>query len=64
MTHVATSTKIGASDAAFYIKEGKVTLTVVSKTEKKATIGILNVDDFFGEGCVAGQRSRVARRLR
>ncbi|MGA8213099.1 MAG: cyclic nucleotide-binding domain-containing protein [Candidatus Sulfotelmatobacter sp.] len=29
------------SDAVFYIKEGKVRLTVVSKIGKEATIGIL-----------------------
>src|SRR6476620_11779846 len=30
------------SDAVFYIKEGKVRLTVVSEAGKEATIGILN----------------------
>jgi CRP/FNR family transcriptional regulator, cyclic AMP receptor protein len=32
-----------------------VRLTVVSKTGKEATIGILNEGDFFGEGCLTGQ---------
>ena len=31
-----------SSDAVFYIKEGKVKLTVVSQIGKEATIGILN----------------------
>jgi len=31
-----------AADAVFYIQTGKVRLTVVSKTGKEATIGILN----------------------
>ena len=35
------------SDAVFYIQKGKVRLTVVSKTGKEATIGILNEGDFF-----------------
>jgi len=35
------------SDAVFYIREGKVRLTVVSKTGKEATIGILNEGDYF-----------------
>jgi CRP-like cAMP-binding protein len=47
------------SDAVFYIKEGKVRLTVVSEVGKEATIGILNQGDFFGEGCLTGQRLRL-----
>ena len=48
-----------SSDAVFYIKEGRVKLTVVSKAGKEATIGILNEGDFFGEGCLTGQRLRL-----
>jgi CRP/FNR family cyclic AMP-dependent transcriptional regulator len=48
-----------SSDAVFYIKEGKVKLTVVSKNGKEATIGILNEGDFFGEGCLTGQPLRM-----
>jgi CRP/FNR family transcriptional regulator, cyclic AMP receptor protein len=48
-----------SSDAVFYLKEGKVKLTVVSEIGKEATIGILNRDDFFGEGCLAGQPLRL-----
>jgi CRP/FNR family transcriptional regulator, cyclic AMP receptor protein len=48
-----------SSDAVFYIKEGKVKLTVVSKIGKEATIGILNKGDFFGEGCLTGQSLRL-----
>jgi CRP/FNR family cyclic AMP-dependent transcriptional regulator len=47
------------SDAVFYIKEGKVRLTVVSQIGKEATIGILNKGDFFGEGCLTGQLLRL-----
>jgi CRP-like cAMP-binding protein len=43
------------ADAVFYIQTGKVKLTVVSKTGKEATIGILSDGDFFGEGSLAGQ---------
>ena len=39
-----------SSGAVFYIQKGKIKLTVVSKTGKEATIGILNEGDFFGEG--------------
>jgi CRP/FNR family cyclic AMP-dependent transcriptional regulator len=47
------------SDAVFYIQKGKVRLTVVSKSGKEATIGILNEGDFFGEGCLTGQTLRL-----
>ena len=48
-----------SSDAVFYIREGKVKLTVLSKSGKEATIGILNEGDFFGEGCLTGQPLRL-----
>jgi CRP/FNR family cyclic AMP-dependent transcriptional regulator len=47
------------ADAVFYIQTGKVKLTVVSKTGKEATIGILSDGDFFGEGSLAGQALRM-----
>jgi CRP/FNR family cyclic AMP-dependent transcriptional regulator len=48
-----------SSDSVFYIKEGKVRLTVVSRVGKEATIGVLNEGDFFGEGCLTGQPLRL-----
>jgi CRP-like cAMP-binding protein len=48
-----------AADAVFYIQEGKVRLTVVSKVGKEATLGILSQGDFFGEGGLAGQHLRM-----
>ena len=48
------------ADAIFYIQGGKVKLTVVSKQGKEAVVGILGADDFFGEGCLAGQPVRMA----
>jgi CRP/FNR family transcriptional regulator, cyclic AMP receptor protein len=47
------------ADAVFYIQTGKVKLTVVSKTGKEATVGILSDGDFFGEGSLAGQALRM-----
>jgi CRP-like cAMP-binding protein len=47
------------ADAVFYILKGKVRLTVVSKTGKEATIGILSQENFFGEGSLAGQALRM-----
>jgi CRP/FNR family cyclic AMP-dependent transcriptional regulator len=48
-----------AADAVLYIQTGKVILTVVSKSGKEATIGILGEGDFFGEGSLAGQPLRM-----
>jgi CRP-like cAMP-binding protein len=48
-----------AADSVFYIQEGKVKLTVVSKIGKEATLGILSEGGFFGEGCLAGQSLRM-----
>ena len=47
------------ADSVFYIQEGKVRLTVVSKEGKEATIAIVNEGNFFGEGCLAGQLIRM-----
>ena len=48
-----------AADTVFYIQEGKVRLTVVSKIGKEATLGILGEGEFFGEGGLAGQPLRM-----
>jgi CRP/FNR family cyclic AMP-dependent transcriptional regulator len=47
------------ADAVFYIQRGKVRLTVVSKSGKEATIGIVSERNFFGEGALAGQLLRM-----
>jgi CRP/FNR family cyclic AMP-dependent transcriptional regulator len=47
------------ANAVFYIKKGKVRLTVVSKAGKEATLGILSGGEFFGEGSLAGQPLRM-----
>jgi CRP/FNR family transcriptional regulator, cyclic AMP receptor protein len=52
-------TQGNAADAVFYIKSGKVKLTVVSQTGREATIGILSEGNFFGEGSLAGQLLRM-----
>ena len=48
------------ADAIYYIQEGKVKLTVVSQQGKEAVVAILGPNDFFGEGCLAGQLVRMA----
>jgi len=41
------------AEAIFYIQEGRVRLSVLSKQGKEATIGLLGPGDFLGEGCLA-----------
>ena len=48
------------ADAVFYIQRGKVKVTVVSEQGKEAVVAILGTNDFFGEGCLAGQALRIA----
>lgn len=49
----------GMCNYLFYIKKGKIKLTVLSKAGKEATLAILSPTDFFGEGCLAGQPRRT-----
>jgi CRP-like cAMP-binding protein len=42
-----------ASDAVFYIQDGKVKLTVVSQQGKEAVVAVLEPASFFGEACLA-----------
>jgi CRP/FNR family transcriptional regulator, cyclic AMP receptor protein len=48
------------ADSVFYIKSGKVKITVLSDQGKEAVVSVLGKDDFFGEGCLAGQALRLA----
>jgi CRP/FNR family transcriptional regulator, cyclic AMP receptor protein len=48
------------ADSIFYIRRGKVKRTVASQQGKEAIVGILGDDEFFGEGCLAGQPLRIS----
>ncbi len=48
-----------AADSVFYIKKGKVKVTVVSKAGKEAVVAILGQHEFLGEGCLIGQPKRL-----
>ena len=50
----------GQCDSIFFIKKGRVTLSVVSDQGKEAVIGILDAGSFCGEGCLAGQIKRIS----
>jgi CRP-like cAMP-binding protein len=45
-----------SSDAVYYIQEGRVRLSVLSKQGKEATIALLGSGDFLGEGCIASDQ--------
>jgi CRP/FNR family transcriptional regulator, cyclic AMP receptor protein len=47
------------ADAVYYVLRGQVRLTVLSKSGKEATIGIVSEKNFFGEGSLAGQGLRM-----
>jgi CRP/FNR family cyclic AMP-dependent transcriptional regulator len=42
-----------------YIQTGGVKLSVLSKTGPEAVVAMLGPEDFFGEGCLAGQPYRM-----
>ena len=48
------------ADSVFYIKKGKVKVTVLSRQGKEAVVAILGTDEFVGEGCLTGQPKRLA----
>ena len=43
-----------------YVEAGSVRLSVISHAGKEAVIAVLEVGDFFGEGCLTGQSVRTA----
>lgn len=49
-----------AADVLFYIVSGTVKIVVHSEQGKEAVIALLGQDDFFGEGCLAGQSHRLS----
>jgi CRP/FNR family cyclic AMP-dependent transcriptional regulator len=48
------------ADAVFYVQKGKVKVTVISEQGKEAVVAILATNEFFGEGCLAGQALRIS----
>ncbi len=49
-----------AADCVFFLRHGKMKLSVTSQQGKEAIIAILDSGDFFGEGCLAGQPFRMS----
>jgi CRP/FNR family cyclic AMP-dependent transcriptional regulator len=48
------------ADSVFYIQKGRAKLTVVSEQGKEAVVAIVAANEFFGEGCLAGQPLRIS----
>jgi CRP-like cAMP-binding protein len=48
------------ADCIFYLRQGKVKLSVVSQQGKEAIVATLSAGEFLGEGCLAGQPLRMA----
>jgi len=51
------------ANAVFYVKKGKIKVTVVSAQGKEAVVAILGAGEFVGEGCLIGQPKRLATAL-
>ena len=47
------------ANTVFYIQEGTVKLSVLSKTGREAVVAMFGPGDFFGERCLAGQPVRI-----
>ena len=47
------------ADSVMYVRHGGVKLSVLSKTGREAVVAMLGPGEFFGEGCLAGQRVRM-----
>ena len=48
-----------AAGALYYIQKGKIQLPVVSERGKERVVGVLEENDFLGEGCLAEQLMRI-----
>ena len=48
------------ADAVFYIQKGKIKITVASQQGKEAVVALLGPGEFFGEGCLIGQPTRLS----
>jgi CRP/FNR family cyclic AMP-dependent transcriptional regulator len=49
-----------AAASVMYLQKGSIRLSVVSRTGKEAVVAVLEPRTFFGEGCLAGQPTRMA----
>jgi CRP/FNR family cyclic AMP-dependent transcriptional regulator len=48
------------ADSVWYLMHGRVKLAVTSQQGKEAIVTVLGDNEFFGEGCLAGQALRIS----
>jgi hypothetical protein len=48
------------ADSVWYLQHGEVKLAVTSQQGKEAIVSVLGDNEFFGEGCLAGQPLRIS----
>ncbi len=48
------------ADSVWYLQHGEVQLAVISQQGKEAIVSVLGDNEFFGEGCLASQLSRIS----
>jgi CRP-like cAMP-binding protein len=48
------------ADSVWYLRHGEVKLAVTSQQGKEAIVSVLGDNEFFGEGCLAGQPLRIS----
>jgi CRP-like cAMP-binding protein len=48
------------ADSVWYLQHGEVKLAVTSQQGKEAIVSVLSDNEFFGEGCLAGQALRIS----
>jgi CRP/FNR family cyclic AMP-dependent transcriptional regulator len=48
-----------AADSVMYVQKGGVKFSVVNGSGKEAVVAMFGPNDFFGEGCMAGQSVRI-----
>jgi CRP/FNR family cyclic AMP-dependent transcriptional regulator len=48
------------ADCVFYVLSGEVKISILSEHGREAVIALLGKNEFLGEGCLAGQKLRIA----
>lgn len=48
------------AESLYFLRKGKVKISVTSAQGKEAIVSMLNAGEFFGEGCLAGQLLRIS----
>jgi CRP-like cAMP-binding protein len=48
------------ADSVWFLQHGEVKLSVTSQQGKEAIVSVLSDNEFFGEGCLAGQPLRIS----